>query len=117
MTWSAEILSLIQEKTDETILITVAQFCRCVGVGRTTAHPLIRDQEVATLIGRRRLISVQSVETLTGQTFSPEEEPMGRLTSLTCLPIVWVILPHSLRAEAESRLSQVLQRGIVSELA
>ena len=52
------------------LMISVAQFCQCVGVKPTTANRLIREQIVeSTTIGRRRLISVRSAEALTGQEF------------------------------------------------
>ena len=52
------------------VMMTVAQFCECVGVKHTTANRLIRENKVeSTTIGRRRLIAVRSAEALTGQEF------------------------------------------------
>lgn len=45
------------------LTITVDEFCRVVGVGRTTAYALLKTGEIARVkSGRRTLILVDSVE-------------------------------------------------------
>ena len=58
------------------ILVTVSEFCRLVGVKRTTAFALIRDQRVDSLkLGSKRLITVSSIEQLVQQLLEAAEPP------------------------------------------
>lgn len=44
-------------------MISVSQFCKLVGIGRTKAYELINDRMVhSSKIGRRRLIHRESVD-------------------------------------------------------
>jgi len=47
------------------LAVTIPHFCSLVGVRRTSAYKLIRDQEVETLtIAGRRLVLMESIESL-----------------------------------------------------
>lgn len=54
------------------ILVPVSEFCRLIGVKRTTAFALIREKRVDSVkLGSRRLITVASIERLVQRHLEP----------------------------------------------
>ena len=45
------------------LLLTVEEFCSCIGIGRTLGFRLLREREFESfLIGRKRLVTMSSVQ-------------------------------------------------------
>lgn len=51
--------------SQQVLTVSIAEFCRLTGLGRTSVFALVRSRAVdSVLIGRRRLILMASVEAL-----------------------------------------------------
>ena len=49
----------------KSITISIATLCQALGIGRSTAFKMVRERQVSSLLlGRKRLITVESVEAL-----------------------------------------------------
>ena len=56
------------------ILVPVSEFCRLVGVKRTTAFAMIKEKHVDSVkLGSRRLVTVASIERLVQRHLEPAE--------------------------------------------
>ncbi|MXO66668.1 helix-turn-helix domain-containing protein [Altericroceibacterium endophyticum] len=50
------------------LLINVSEFCRLLGLGKTKTYELISEQRIDTIkVGRRTLITMESVEAFIAQ--------------------------------------------------
>ena len=57
--------ALLKDRIMDQVMLTVAQFCRSYGIGKTKCYELIENGElVKAKIGRRTLITVESAERL-----------------------------------------------------
>ncbi len=66
------------------ILVPVSEFCRLIGVKRTTAFALIREKRVDSMkLGSRRLITVASIERLVQRHLELAEHVEHRTSLLT----------------------------------
>lgn len=70
------------------IALSIADVCRALSIGRTTAYELINGGELETLkLGRRTLVTVRSVEALFERSLGqaprePLEQPSEALSTL-----------------------------------
>lgn len=56
----------------EKLALTIAEACSVVGIGRTTVYKLISQHELEALtIGRRRLVTTESVRALVASRLAP----------------------------------------------
>lgn len=54
------------------LCVSVDEFCRLASIRRTKAYSLMNSGDVESrLLGRRRLITLRSIEELLGTTYSP----------------------------------------------